>query len=121
MRMAPSEPDGRGSRAVEDQDGNGADTVVVERSQDPDDVRIAIGTNLNRRSGHELLQAAGAISAQGGSRLTVDLRNVSAFTEAGVAAATACRRLAAGLPRGVSFVASSASSRHALLAILDHT
>ena len=97
------------------------DGVLVETAGRADEVRIAIGSTLNRRSGRRLLQAAGAISAHGGVRITVDLRQVAAFTEDGVAAATACRRLASGLPGGVSFLASSGASRYALLAILDRS
>ena len=93
--------------------------VHVERAGDAGDVRIAVGSRLDGRSGHMLLQAADAVAASGGERITVDLRRVDGFTEDGVAAATACCRLASGLPGGVSFVASAGPSRRALLAILD--
>jgi hypothetical protein len=83
------------------------------------EVRIAVDGRLDQRKGSLLLRAADVVSAAGGRRITVDLREVNGFTEDGVAAATACRQRASVLPCGVSFVAGSAPSRRALLAILE--
>ncbi len=93
--------------------------VLVEETARSGDVRIRVHQCLDLASGQLLLDAADAVAADGGERITVDLRPVTGFTEAGVAAASECCRLASGLPGGVSFLVSAGSSRRALLAILD--
>ncbi len=92
--------------------------IRVDPGEVAGDFRIALDGPLDGRCGRLLLQAAQATSAAGGSRLTVDLRRINAFTADGVSAASICCREAKDLPRGVSFVASDGPSRGALLAIL---
>ncbi len=94
--------------------------VKVEQGEQSGEVCITLKERLDEVGGQQLLEAADAVAANGGTRITVDLREINTFTEGGVKAATACCRLASGLPKGVSFVASTGPSRQALLEILHH-
>lgn len=95
--------------------------LVQHHADESGGVRICVRGCLDERSGRLLLEATDAAATQGGVRVRVDLRSVTSFTDAGVEAASACCRVAAGLPRGVSFLVAAGDSRRALLAILDRS
>jgi hypothetical protein len=95
------------------------DCAAIQQEADQSGcIRIAVIGALDERHGRMLLNATEQAASCGGNRVCVDLREVTGFTDDGVAAAVDCCRLASGLPRGVSFVVSAGHSRKALLAIL---
>ena len=96
---------------------HGPDVRVRREPSVPGGAWISVHGCLDDASGQNLLVAVDSLASGGHTHIRVDLREITSFTQNGVAAASDCCRKASALPCGVSFLVGAGTSRTALLEI----